>query len=254
MTKKIKTIVFAVGGRGQRIVSYFKSIGYKGPKPLYLIKGKPLISWLIDMSFSLGFQRVFLLSNFYEEDILSFVKEHYYKDSRIKVVRRSRFSTKNKVPPMIYSLRDKLREPFIYSDGNIFYNRKILSSLMSGATTDKDSLIDLAVSRKDQAKTHLGVRVRGSNIVSMDARIKNGQRTLDKGVTNYCSLGLMVINPKVFKLFPSLGNKVDLDLVVQEIFSRQLNSGKKYIKITKYRGKWLAVHEKRDIDKILEIL
>lgn len=246
--------MFAVGGRGRRIASYFRSIGYKGPKPLYAVKGKPLLSRLIDMSFSLGFQRVYLLSNFYESDILSFVGKYYQQEPRLKIIKRSRFPLKNKVPPMLYSLSDRLREPFVYSDGNVIYSRNILSALMRKPGIVGTNLINLVVSRRDYAKTHLIVQSRGRAIVGMNARLGRYKNQLAGGVTNYYSLGLMAVSPQVFKSFTSLGKKVDLDFVLQEIFANQLRSGKNYIKITKYRGKWLAVHDKTDIDRMAKIL
>ncbi len=62
----------------------------------------------------------------------------------------------------------------------------------------------------------------------------------------YCSLGLMVIDNRLFKLLPKYKNMDDLDVIVRKLFNKQNN----LVDYKMYTGDWFSIHTKEDIDKI----
>lgn len=244
----IDTIIFPVGGQGKRIASFFKSINYKGSKVTFIVKGKPLLCHSIDSALELGFKRIFLLTDYHEDNILQLINKYYYGNKKIQIVRGS----KKGVPHALFSLTSKLTRPFIVSDGNILYNKSFLLKMMPINTFSNNILVNLAVSYKDEAKTHLQLLIKKNHVSYIGARVEKSKFKYNGQISSYyCSLGLMSISPKLFKLLPNIKVKKDFDLVLEELFALGLKNGCSYINTQKYKGNWLAIHDKLDIDSII---
>ncbi|MBU3964730.1 hypothetical protein KJ562_03370 [Patescibacteria group bacterium] len=244
--KNINTIVIAVGGQGRRISNDLRKRRITASKVFLKLNGKPILSHLIDMSLALNFQRVFLLSSYYEYELHSYLKENYSNNRRIIPIYGGKAGRIWGVPWLLFSIRQKLQKPFIYSDGNILYNQGILKK-MKGVGVLRPTLANIVLSVKDLAPTHSRAILHRGSIQEINARLPQNKKMSGryKG-QQYCSIGLMVLSESIFSFIPRFAQKKDLDFVVSDIFKFQKDS----IKGTIYYGNWLAVHTIQDIDKL----
>ena len=242
----IDTIVIAVGGQGRRIASDLRKRGITTPKIFLRFNGKPILSHLIDMSLALDFQRIFLLSSYYECELHSYLEENYPNSKKIVPLYGGKAGRKWGIPWLLYFIRQELQKPFIYSDGNILYNQGILKK-MKGVGVLRPTLANIVLSVKDLAPTHSRAILRRGSIQEISARLPQNKKISGrhKG-QQYCSLGLMALSESIFSSIPRFAQKKDLDFVVSDIFKFQKDS----IKGTMYNGNWLAVHTIQDIDKL----
>jgi len=244
--KDIDTIVIAVGGQGRRITAELKRREIKTSKIFLKLNGKPFLSHLIDMSLALNFQKVFLLSSYYERELRIFLKENYPSANQIVPIYGGKSGKKLGVPWLLYSIKQKLRKPFIYSDGNILYNKSILKKLKD-AELMKPTIANVVLNSKDLAPTHSRMIVHNSRIKSVNMRLPSSKdRKINLQGRKYYSLGLMALNSDIFSSIPSFAYKKDLDFVIHDIFRLDENM----VKATIYKGSWIAVHNIHDVDKL----
>ncbi len=145
--KNIDTLVMAVGGEGRRLAEYFRDINFKNTKTLLPIKGQPFLKYMIDAALFCGYKKIFLLASFYEDNVQSFV-DNFYKDKNVMVVRGGAAGRRGGVARVLSKIEKKLVSPFVYSDGDIFFERNLFKDLSKRAGTDK-SIIKCVVSSKD---------------------------------------------------------------------------------------------------------
>ncbi len=252
-SEMISTFVVAAGGNGKRIHSYFKSIGFNNSKVLFQINRKPLIKYLLDMALILHFEKIFILTSFYEKEITNFINKNYKSNRNIKLIYGNKKGKIKGVPYMISLLKKELKEPFIYSDGNIIYDIRLLKRISTGNILKK-SIINIIISDKDLAPTHLRVFLSQNKISEVEIRYddnfnKNYNFRLSNLNKSFCSIGLMVISNSIFNSLPELKKMGDFDFVIKYLF-RKSNEEFNPIDFTKYKGKWFCLHNKEDIDKI----
>lgn len=244
--KSIDTIVIAVGGQGKRIVADLKNRKITGSKIFLKLNGKPLLSYLIDMSLALNFKKIFLLAGYYENELHSFLKKNYPFAKQIVPIYGGKQGKKWGVPWLLYSIRQKLRSPFVYSDGNILYNKSVLKKIKD-AELLKPAIANVVLSSKDLAPTHSRIIAHKGRVQSVNTRLpSNENRNINSKGRRYYSLGLMVLNRNVFSSISSFAYKKDLDFVIHDIFKLDENM----IKATIYNGSWIAIHDIHDIDKL----
>lgn len=211
------------------------------------MNGKSFLGHLLDMSLALNFQRIFLLSSYYERELRDFLKKNYPTANQITPIYGGKIGRKWGVPWLLYSIKQKLRKPFIYSDGNILYNKNILKKIKSTELL-KPTVANVVLSSKDLAPTHSRIIVNKGRIKSVNTRLPNNNkdRNINFQERQYYSLGLMAFNGSVFSSVSSFAYKKDLDFVIHDIFKLDGNM----IKATIYNGYWLAVHNIYDVDKL----
>ena len=244
--KNIDTIVIAVGGQGRRVATDLKKREIKTSKIFLELNGKPFLSHLLDMSLALNFQRIFLLSSYHERELRTFLKENYPTASQIVPIYGGKLGRRWGVPWLLYSIRQKLRKSFVYSDGNILYNKSILKKLKNTKLL-KPTIANIVLDSKDLAPTHSRIILHRSKIKSVNARLPSSK---DKNINlkgrQYYSLGLMALNRDIFSSVPSFAYRKDLDFVIRDIFRLDENM----VKATIYKGGWIAVHNIHDVDKL----
>lgn len=243
--KDINTILIAVGGYGKRIASDLKKREIKTSKIFLTLNDKPILSHLIDASLALGFQRIFLLSSYYENELRDYLKKNYPAKKQILPIYGGSLGRKWGVPCLLYSIREKLYKTFIYSDGNILYDKSVLKKIKK-TTILQPALANIVLSRKDVAPTHSQFILQGKQIKSINTRLSNSKDSGSLNGRQYYSLGLMVLNKDIFSSVSGFSHKKDLDFVVRDIFEADKN----LIKVTVYNANWIAVHTIRDIDKL----
>ncbi len=243
--KNIDTIVIAVGGYGKRITADLKKRGIKTSKIFLTLNNKPILSHLIDMSLSLGFQRIFLLSSYYEHELQDYLKKNYHANKHILPIYGGSLGRKWGVPWLLYSIRKRLHNPFVYSDGNILYSKSILKKIKNGGVV-KPVVANVVLNHKDLSLTHSRFILQGEQIKLINTRLPHRKKEEDylRG-REYYSLGLIVLSGSIFSSVSRFAYKKDLDFVINYIFE----SDKRSVKATKYNGNWIAVHTIRDVDK-----
>lgn len=243
--KSMDTIVIAVGGQGRRIATDLKKKGIKTSKIFLKLNDKPFLGHLLDMSLALNFRRIFLLSSYYERELRIFLKENYPTASQIVPIYGGKLGRKWGVPWLLYSIRQELKNPFIYSDGNILYGKSILKKIKTAAVL-RPAIANVVLSRRDLAPTHSRFILQGKQIKLINTRLPNSKdNRIIKG-REYYSLGLMALDRDIFLSVSSFAYKKDLDFVVRDIFRFDKN----LIEATIYNGGWVAVHNIRDVDKL----
>lgn len=240
--KKIDTIVIAAGGQGMRLAEYFKLINFNNTKTLFPIKeGKSTLEFIIDSAIQDGYKKIFVLAGFYNKEIKYFINK-FYKNSNIEIVLGNERGKKIGVTKSLAFIANRLTKPFVYTDGDIVFEPKLLNKLSNLKLVSK-CLVSCVVSPLDAAKTHSQFLIKNKAVKDINVRCGDSQNRL-KNV--FCSLGLMVINNKVFKTFPEYEDMGDLDLVIEKLF----NISHENIGYCLYKGEWLSIHTKDDIDKI----
>ena len=243
---KINTIVIAVGGPGRRIAGDLRKREIKSSKIFLTFKDKPILSYLIDMSLDLNFQRIILLSSYYERELRIFLKENYPTVSQIVPIYGGKLGRKWGVPWLLYSIRQELKNPFIYSDGNILYDKSVLQKIKTTAIL-RPAIANVVLSRRDLAPTHSRFILQRKQIKSINTRLPNSKdNRIIKG-REYYSLGLMALGRDIFSSVSSFAYKKDLDFVIHDIFGFDKN----LIKAIIYNGGWVAVHNIRDTCQII---
>lgn len=245
--KSINIIVIAVGGQGRRIVNDLRKRGITASKVFLKSNEKPILSHLIDMSLALNFQRVFLLSSYYEQELRSYLKENYSNNRRIIPIYGGKTGRRWGVPWLLYSIRQKLKKPFIYSDGNILYNSSILKKIKNIKAL-RPTLANIVLSIKDLAPTHSQVVLHKGRIHEISTRLQlsNKERGNRSRGKQYYSLGLMTLSESIFSAVPRFAYRKDLDYIVNDIFKSKEES----VKGTIYQGEWVSIHTIQDIDKL----
>ncbi len=244
--KNIDTIVIAAGGQGRRIAADLKKRETKTSKIFLGLNDKPFLSHLLDMSLALNFQRIFLLSSYHEHELRIFLKENYPTTKQIIPIYGGKLGRKWGVPWLLYSIKQKFRKPFVYSDGNILYDKSILKKIRATAVL-QSALANVVLSCKDLAPTHSRFTLERKQIKSVDTRLldsEDDRRTFKR--QQFYSLGLMTLRQNIFSAVPSFAHKKDLDFVIRDIFE----SDKTLLKATIYNGSWVAVHNIHDVDKL----
>jgi len=244
--KDIDTIVIAVGGQGRRITAELKRREIKTSKIFLKLNGKPFLSHLIDMSLALNFKRIFLLSSYYERELRDFLKENYPIIGRITPIYGGKLGRKWGVPWLLYSIRQELRKPFVYSDGNILYDKSILKKIKDVGVR-KPAIANIVLSSQDLVPTHSRIIMDKGQIQSINIRLPRKEiKTTDLKRQQYYSLGLMTLSEPIFSFVPDFAHKKDLDFVIRDIFRLDENM----VKATIYKGSWIAVHNIHDVDKL----
>ncbi len=86
------------------------------------------------------------------------------------------------VPWLLNSIKEKIKDPFIYSDGNIVYNLDVLRKLKNSGIT-KPAMTDIVLSIKDVAPTHSRVILHKRKIHEINTRFKVFDRNNSDNVT-----------------------------------------------------------------------
>ncbi len=244
--KSIDTILIAVGGQGERITVNLKKRGINTSKIFLRLNNKPFLSHLLDMSLALKFRRIFLLSSYYESELRAFLKENYPTIEQIIPIYGGKLGRKWGVPWLLYSIRQELQKTFVYSDGNILYNKNILKKIKSIGIL-KSALANIVISHEDLAPTHSQIIVHRGQVQSINTRLPRDEiKTTGLKGKQYYSLGLMTLCEPVFSFVSNFAYKKDLDFVIRDIFE----SDKNMVKVTIYNGSWAAIHTIRDLDKL----
>lgn len=251
LNAKPTTLVIAVGGRGSRIEQHFAEIGFQKPKVLFPIQGKPLLAWYLDHAEQSGFSNIVLLMNHFESDIREFLETRPPSKTQIRCVTANDPGNRT-VPGLLSLFVDQYTEPFVYMDGNLFFDASLFA-LVKNVLLPNETLLRAFVSKTDIAPTHAQFVTNGSKVVDIINRPNRSGKTNNSGDGIFCSMGIFVIHPELFFRISEKGPYDDLDQVIEGIFSQLRDQNPACIDFQEYVGPWAALHTSADIDRMLQI-
>lgn len=254
MEKGIKTMVISAGGEGKRLASYFNSINFKDSKMLFPINDKPLLWHVIENALAVGMENLYILLNHRNDKIKRYLLNQYKKNKKIHIIEI--LNNDVSICKLLMSTKKYIKSPFVYADGNIYYSKSILKKIAHSSIVRNGKMcVDMVVSKKDYAPTHLKIIVDDlSQIVSVDNRCSNNiiKKDLDgsvllKNENFFYSLGLMCFSDNIFNIINKTKEE-DLDLVIENLF--QISTVKlkqNTIQYTEYDGEWVGIHNSDDL-------
>jgi len=224
-------LVILAGGKGTRLSEYTKSI----PKPMVLIKKKPIITHIINHYYKFGVREVIIASGYKHRIIKNYFKENIiHKDLKIKVV--------NTGLNTLTGLRIK-KLKFLFSKKEIFF----LTYGDGVSDVDLKKLLSFHLKHKKIATltavhppARFGeLKIRNSKIIEF-----NEKPQLTDGWING---GFFVFNYKIFNFLTNKNIMLERD-PIQKIIS------KKNFMAFKHNGFWMCMDTLRDkilLEKII---
>jgi len=224
-------LVILAGGKGTRLSEYTKSI----PKPMVLIKKKPIITHIINHYYKFGVREVIIASGYKHRIIKNYFKENIiHKDLKIKVV--------NTGLNTLTGLRIK-KLKFLFSKKEIF----LLTYGDGVSDVDLKKLLSFHLKHKKIATltavhppARFGeLKIRNSKIIEF-----NEKPQLTDGWING---GFFVFNYKIFNFLTNKNIMLERD-PIQKIIS------KKNFMAFKHNGFWMCMDTLRDkilLEKII---
>lgn len=245
---QIDDIVIAVGGKGDRVSDDLNKRGIFTSKVFLKYKGKPILNHLVDMSLELNFNRIYLLSSYYDNDLRIHLMKYYPNVGKIIPIYGNKKGRALGTPWVLSLLKNKINKPFIYSDGNILYNQNILNRIKN-KNISKTCFANLVLSEKDFAPTHLKVTIKGKKIHQIQTRLSPSIDRNDRASNSkiFYSMGLMILNSFILHNDNNFAFKKDLDCIICDVFNAQ---NKCLIYKSIYKENWHAVHTIQDVDKL----
>ncbi|NMB74907.1 MAG: NTP transferase domain-containing protein [Myxococcales bacterium] len=190
MTSNIRQAVILAAGQGTRL----RRDDQDYPKPLYPLRGRPLIGWAMRALHQAGVEEMFVVVGFAREETVPGIQAACPKGLRLDFVDNPEWKKSNGVS--LYQARGKLDGRFFLSMSDHLYAAQMVRTLAAGAIQE-DSLY-LAVDRKlgsifdmDDATK---VRTRDGRIVDI------GKQLLEFDAVD---TGLFVCPPAVFSFLES---------------------------------------------------
>lgn len=236
--QKIDTIVISVGGEGKRMGKLKKY------KLLIKIFGQPFLKFLLDNVIKIGFRKIYLLTGHYKKEIKKFVKKNY-KNQKIKIINGG----VDGILPAVGKIKNLLKGPFIYHDGNIISRPYLLEKLRVSKSL-KQSMINITLSQRDLAPTHLQVVLENNHLKETYPRINYFQKNIKKIDNIFYSMGIMAVDNKIFNIILDFEKFNDWDLLVDFLFKTKLNTDAEFIDFLKYNDDWYCIHTKKDLQLI----
>lgn len=236
-----KKVVIAAGGEGKRMHSHFNKIKFKKSKLFYPVKGKEIIIRAIETALRANADEIFVLVKYYSETMKEFLRNKYKNNQKIKIV----VSKEDEgICEELLSIKENLRgKEFIFMDGNILFNSKLLDELFQFDYTNNKALFNIAVSRIDNAPTHSMVYEKNNKIIKISSRVVHDGLSGSKEYDKFYSMGIMGLSGKIWPYLKNNSSLNDLDLLVEKVFKK---SGQ-FVKAHEYAGEWLGIHTENDL-------
>lgn len=245
----INVLVIAAGGSGIRVSDYFKQIDFKKPKFLFPIKDKlGTLDILIRMAINCGFEKIYILAKHDKSILKSYISKTYI-DKRVEIIETNE-NNHFGVGYELFKLRNKLDSNFVYTDGNILYEERILKYVCQNDSV-KQSLVSVVASSQDHAPTHLKIIGEDlSNVITVENRLNRYLKQHKTKTNMFCSLGLLIFDSHIFDILPEVKLIKDVDLLSERLFKTRLDTTLDLVKFIKYDGWWFAFHSEKDLHNL----
>lgn len=211
MASDIRQAVILAAGQGTRLRRDEKDF----PKPLYPLRGRPLIGWVMQALRQAGVERVRVVVGFAREETVPGIQAACPQGLRLDFIDNPEWEKKNGVS--LYQARGHLAERFFLSMSDHLYSTKMAQCLASGAV-EEDSLY-LAVDRK--LKTIFDMDD-ATKVKTKDGRIVDIGKQLSE--FDAVDTGLFVCPPGVFAFLER--SMVDGDCSLSDAVRAMAREGK----------------------------
>jgi len=218
--------VIVCGGRGKRL----KNLTKKTQKCLLKVANIPIIMYVIKALIVAGCKDIYFITGY-----KSFQIEKYFGDGK-KYGFIAHYINPNAkgTAQALSSLADDIKEPFVYSHGNIIYNLSLVKNLLR--FHQKGSIATLALAIKDLGRTHAYALVDDSRVVDLEIP---GLTTVSGN--GFCCMGVSVFTPEIFEYLI----KVRPSGMVEEGVKAAIKDGK-VVRGYKYRYDWFHLQIPQD--------
>jgi NDP-sugar pyrophosphorylase family protein len=221
------------GGRGSRM----GEITATKQKALLEVGGKPVIMYPLEAMANAGINKVFIITGYRCEDIASFL-ESLTNLPDTEVVNTDARGTAS----ALCHLRDRIREPFVYSHSNIVFDKKSIAQIAELHSRLKP-LATVTVTRKDLAKTHAHAVVTGEFVTSIEI-----PQLMTRTLNDLCCLGISLLEPRVFEFLGNIGPTG----MMEEALATAVTMGMR-VAAYQYDQDWFHLESKDDLALAREI-
>ena len=193
------------GGRGQRLIPLTNKI----PKPLLLIKDKPVIQRIIELGVESGFYNFTISVNYLGKKIISFLKDGKKFDAKINyIIEKKPLGTAGSI-----GLIQNLKEDLIIVNGDVFSNINLYKMLEYHLKNK--SFATMAV------KTH-NIQNPFGEVVIEKGKIKGfREKPISKSMIN---AGIYIFDKKIIKFV-----KKNIYLDMSDLFLKIIKNKKKIL-------------------------
>lgn len=230
-SSKINTAVILAGGEGKKLRPYTWEV----PKPLLLVKGKPILEYTLNSLKKAGINKVYLCIGYLGEKI-----EEYFKNG--EKLRINIEYIKEKQPLLtggaLNLLKDKLTSPFVVVYGDILTNLDFEELI--DFHLQHNAVATLALSLTDHPELYGQISVRGIKLTRFYGKRK------DKIASSIVNTGIFVFNPEIFRYFPKNKKKFYLEDILKKLIEKDLVIG--YL----FDAQWFDVGTKETYEKAIK--
>ena len=216
-SSKPKAIILA-GGKGTRLYP----ITYEMPKPLLMVKRKPIINYLVDLFLSFGIKDIAILTNDKFQEEFVWWRKRYYPSNKVN------FSVE--------------KEP-LGTFGGLFYLKKWIGKsdffLTNGDELKKINLEKMIDSHKKNSSLGTIALVKVPDpqdygvVVCKKGKIQQFLEKPENPPSQYINSGLYLLSPEIFKYHPG----PTFTMIEKDIFPQLAKEGK--LNGFKFNGKWM---------------
>jgi len=233
--------VIPVGGRGRRLRDVLKGT----PKVLFKVYGREILVYPLLSLIASGCRTIYLITTgLVHNKIKSFIEEVFvekyinknYID--INVINVNAEGT----AWALYSIKDYLDEPFIYTNGNIIFDPSYLLRLRIQFYAEKRVKGVLLVSDFIVAPTHPFISMKENVEDILIPGKLNSQDRLSTEENRYNSLETYILSPELIEYI----KRVPKNAMTMEALKEAIKEGH-LVKAIKYTGFWYHLAEPNDV-------
>lgn len=229
-SKKIDTVAILVGGDGKRMGKI------KGSKLLLKVNGEPFLKHLMCVLLK-KFNKIYLLTGYHKKSIEFFIKNEFRKDlHKIGFI----YGGIQGGGRAIYKAQGVIKKPFLCVDGNVICNSRAVKDI----SVTSQSLIRLLVSKKSLINTHLHILSKKEEIRKM-IPVVNIEDRMNKKRKLFCSLGVVAIDNRLFKIVPDISRFYDFDTAMYTLFKTRPDIKIDFLPV---KDDWFCLHTQDDLD------
>lgn len=221
-----ETFIIMAGGKGKRLMPLTE----KTPKPMLLIKGKPILEYIIDKAKSNGFINILISVNYLSEKIIEYFGNGQDFGVNITYMHEEKpLGTAGSLSQIPYSLRSK----YLF-----ITNADIITEVSYGEMLDvaiQENIVGLMGTRMHEWQNPFGVvTTDGNNIVSID------EKPIFQTQVN---AGLYVLSKEIINRI-----KANTYFDMPDLFSMCINDGQN-IKVYPIHESWIDIGNPSDYER-----
>ena len=229
---KISKALILTAGRGIKM----RPFTYELPKPMLLVKGKPLLEYTLELLKNSGIKEVIILVGKQGDKI----KNHFGNGSKfgLNVIYLDEEKPTGTAIPILEAKNLLLGEPFLLIYGDVL--AKINLKEMMDFHEENNDLVTMAITSVEKTGDWGVVNLRGHNIISFVEKPKK------PGLSHLVNAGVFIIEPDIYKYIPDK----KFSRLENDVFPTLVKKGKMngYL----FEGKWFDVGTPENYERAIK--